>query len=125
MKSERESEPGQNGKAKRTRVAKPQAVLEQHSALIDAERSGDWMPAEELWEAAQAAVSQGKDVTLNLDKIDHLDASALQILLALDAEQKKKGLHLQLAKASSNLRDWFDYSGAAALFPMTEQRSND
>jgi len=83
------------------------------------------MPAEELWEAAQAAVSQGKDVTLNLDKIDHLDASALQILLALDAEQKKKGLHLQLAKASSNLRDWFDYSGAAALFPMTEQRSND
>ena len=125
MKSERESEPGQNGKAKRTRVAKPQAVLEQHSALIDAERSGDWMPAEELWEAAQAAVSQGKDVTLNLDKIDHLDASALQILLALDAEQKKKGLHLQLAKASSNLRDWFDYSCAAALFPMTEQRSND
>jgi len=83
------------------------------------------MPAEELWEAAQAAVSQGKDVTLNLDKIDHLDASALQILLALDEEQKKHGRHLQLANASSNLRYWFEYSGAAGYLSTTEQGNNE
>ena len=83
------------------------------------------MPAEELWEAAKAALNEGKDVTFNLDKIDHLDASALQILLALDAEQKKNGRHLQLVKASPNLRHWFEYSGAAAYFPVTEQESNE
>ncbi len=83
------------------------------------------MPAEELSEAAQAVLGQGKDVTLNLDKVDHLDASALQILLALDAEQKKRGRHLQLVNASANLRHWFEYSGAAGHFLMTEPKSNE
>jgi anti-anti-sigma factor len=125
MKSERATGQDGSGKAKRTRVAKPQAAPEQGTTSINAEHSGDWMPAEELWEAAQAAVSQGKEVALNLDKIEHLDASALQILLALDVEQKKYGRHLQLVNASSNLRRWFEYSGSAAYLPMTEQKSDD
>jgi len=106
MKNERDNGSGGDGKAKRTRANKPQVVLEQSSSSIDAERSGDWLPAEDLREAAKAAVNEDKDITINLDKIDHLDASALQILLALDTEQKKKGRHIQLAKASSNLRQW-------------------
>ena len=55
---------------------------------IYVDRSGDWMPAEELRAAALDALSQEKDVVLNLGNVDHLDASALQILLALEREQK-------------------------------------
>lgn len=93
--------------------------------IIAVERSGDWMPAEELRVAALAALDQGKDVTLDLDRVDHLDASALQILLALDAEQKKRGRNLQLAKASPHLRQWFEFAGVADHFSMAEWKSNE
>jgi len=74
------------------------------------------MPAEELREAALAALSRGKDVILNLDRVDHLDSSALQILLALQAEQRKQGRNLQLAKASPRLRKWFEFAGVDDRF---------
>jgi len=125
MKNEQLSGQCGNGKQKRSRIVKPEEVLDLEYASINAERSGDWMPAEELWEAAKAALNEGKDVTLNLEKIEHLDASAMQILLALDAEQKKNDRHLQLVNVSSNLRNWFEYSGADAYFPMTGQKSNE
>jgi len=59
----------------------------------------------------------GCDVTANLGNIDHLDASALQILLALDAEQKKQGWNLEIANASQHLWQWFEYAGAAVDRP--------
>lgn len=93
--------------------------------ILAVERSGDWMPAEELRDAALTAVGQGKDVTLDLDRVDHLDASALQILLALDAEQKKRGRNLQLAKASPHLRQWFEFAGVAEFFSMAERKDNE
>jgi hypothetical protein len=43
-------------KAKRTRVAKPQTQPNHGYSSIDIERSRDWMPAEELLEAAQATL---------------------------------------------------------------------
>jgi hypothetical protein len=49
-------------------------------SVVEVERLGDWMPVEELREAALKALGEGKDVTLNLKNVDHLDASALQIL---------------------------------------------
>ena len=125
MKSERTSGQDISCKAKKTRVAKPQAAIEHGSVSINAESSRDWMPVEELWKATQAAVSEGKDVLLNLDKLEYLDASALQILLALNAEQMNQGRQLQLVNASPNLRHWFEYSGAVALFPMTERKCNE
>lgn len=85
-------------------------------AFIEVERSGDWMPVEDLREAALAASGAGNDVTVNLDRIDHLDASSLQILLALDVEQKKRGTTLQLANPSPHLRQWFEFAGAAEHF---------
>ena len=85
-------------------------------AVIDAERAGRWMPAEELREAALAATKQGQDLTLNLNGIDHLEASALQVLLAADAEQRQQGRHLVLSNASPGLRQWLEYSGAAERF---------
>ncbi|MGA9672193.1 MAG: STAS domain-containing protein [Terracidiphilus sp.] len=104
------------GKEKRVRAAKPSVELNLRHTLINVERSGDWMPAEELREAALDALSQGSDINLNLDKIDHLDASALQILLALDAEQKKRERDLRLENASPRLRKWFEFAGVADQF---------
>lgn len=83
------------------------------------------MPAEELRDAALAVLREDRDVTVNLGKIDHLDASALQILLAFDAEQKKCGRSLQLANASAHLRQWFDYAGVADHFSMTGPKSDE
>jgi anti-anti-sigma factor len=81
-------------------------------AMLEAGRSGDWVPAEDLRESALAALAEGKDVTVNLNSIDYLDASALQILMALALEQKKAGQRLNLANVSASLQQWFDYSGA-------------
>ena len=83
------------------------------AVIIAAERCGDWMPAGELREAALAALAGSCDVTFNLDKLDHLDASALQILLALDEEQRKRGRQLHVANVSPDLGKWFEYSGTA------------
>jgi len=125
MTSERPKGLHKNGKAKRTHVVKPQTQSNHGHTAIDVERSGDWMPVEDLREAALGALGAVGDLTLNLDRIDHLDASALQILLALDTEQKKRGQNLHLANASLHLRQWFDFAGVADHFSMTERKGNE
>jgi len=92
------------------------------SVSICVERSGDWMPVEELQKAALEALQQGGDITLDLTNVDHLDASALQILLALDAEQKQRGHRLQLIRLSAQLRIWFGYAGALDIFSVEAVR---
>jgi anti-anti-sigma factor len=112
----------QNARSTKARRALP-AVLPAEQSMepiyIEVERSGDWMPAEELRKTALAASGENKNVIVNLGKVDHLDASALQILLALDADQKRRGHSLQLANASTHLRQWFEYAGVAECFLMT------
>jgi anti-anti-sigma factor len=105
-----------NAKAPRTRSTDPQAEQSPERIICEVERSGDWMPAEELRAVALGALEAGNDITLNLDRVDHLDASALQILLALSAEQKKRGRDFQLVNASPNLLQWFGFAGAADNF---------
>jgi anti-anti-sigma regulatory factor len=116
MTSERSKQDDRSAKARRARSSGPQAEQKPEPVFIEAERSGDWMPAEELREAALHLSAESSNVAVNLGNIDHLDASALQILLALDAEQKKQGRHLHLANASAHLREWFEYAGAADHF---------
>jgi len=105
-----------SGKAKRARLAKPRGEQIPARTVVEVKRSGDWMPADELRAAALSAVEACNDVTCNLGGIDHLNASALQILLALDAEQKRRGRRFELANASPPLRQWFEYAGAAEHF---------
>jgi anti-anti-sigma regulatory factor len=93
-------------------------------AVIDAERSGEWMPAEELRDRAMTALAANTGMTLNVDRIDHLDASAMQILLAIEAEEMNLGHHLHLVNASPKLRQWFELSGAADRF-FGDQRNAD
>jgi anti-anti-sigma factor len=83
------------------------------------------MPVEELREAALKVLSEGEDVTLNLKNVDHLDASALQILLTLGMEQKKRGRQLDLINVSPQLRQWFCYSGAGDQFFMIAEKNHD
>jgi anti-anti-sigma regulatory factor len=85
---------------------------------IEACRSGEWMPEEDLRTEALSALQAGGDVTVNLGNLEHLDASALQVLLALAAEQAKLGRKLELANASAHLRQWFEFAGAAERFSM-------
>lgn len=112
--------------AKVTKVHKKglRAKDKQEHTMIEVERSGDWMPAEELRDKSLSLLGEGRDITLNLDKVEYLDASALQILLALDMEQKKLGQHLHLENASPYLRQWFEFAGAGEQFALTERNGS-
>lgn len=125
MTAKRPKGTGRSTKAKGVGDVLPKEKSDQQHAVIELERSGEWMPAEELRETAIAALKASHDMTLNLDKIDHLDASAMQILLALDAEQKNRGQHLHLVNASPQLRQWFEFSGAAEHFLVNQQDANE
>jgi anti-anti-sigma regulatory factor len=113
-------------KVRRTRST-PRQEEEAHPEPqpISVERSGDWMPADELREAALAALPHGNGVTLNLDRIDHLDASALQILLALDTELKSQEQTLRLTHVSAHLLKWFEFAGAHEQFSLTGQSAHE
>ena len=110
-----------SGKKKDKSTAEPQPG---QNAVLVAQNSGQWLPAEDLKEMALKALAESRDISLDLSQIDHLDASALQILLALDLECKRAERVLHIENASPVLRQWFEYSGAvAALFPgPTENR---
>jgi ABC-type transporter Mla MlaB component len=130
MTVDRSKSQDRSAKERRALSTAPQAKPSQadpspEQRCIEVGSSGDWMPAEELWKAALAASGEGRDAAVNLGEIDHLDASALQILLALDAEQKKRGQKLELANASEHLRQWFAYAGVADQFFMSGTKSDE
>jgi len=100
--------PKGNGRRVKAATVPGTESRETQRVVIEVERSGDWMPAEELKEAAIAA----------------LDASAMQILLALEAEQKNRGQHLHLVNASPQLRQWFELSGAMGHFFENQWTAN-
>jgi anti-anti-sigma regulatory factor len=92
---------------------------------IDVECAGEWMPADELLASARSASANNADVDINLHNIHHLDASALQILLALDMEQKRCGQHLRLTEVSPQLLQWLELAGAAGNFSIAERSNHD
>jgi anti-anti-sigma regulatory factor len=115
-----------NGSGRRVKAAKAPGAQPQETqgVTIDVERCGDWMPAEELRDRAMTALAASAGMTLNLDRIDHLDASAMQVLLAIEAAEENLGQHLQLTHASAKLRQWFELSGATGHF-FENQRNAD
>ncbi len=83
-------------------------------------RSGEWMEAAEVrqWAMEQLARGAGEpapELVIDLEGLDHLDASALQVLLAMGAEQHRRGGSLRLEHVSASLERWFGYAGAADL----------
>jgi anti-anti-sigma factor len=87
-------------------------------------RSGEWMDPAEMRQAAGKyfewpEASTAGELALDLSGLEHLDASALQVLLAIRAEQLRRNGRLRLANASENLRKWFAWAGADDLFVGT------
>jgi ABC-type transporter Mla MlaB component len=100
------------------------------ASTIHAARSGQWMEPADLrrWAMEQiegrgnASPQNGsprkeaqRSLVLDLSRVEYLDASALQVLLAIQAEQRGRGAGFQLVNSSPQLRRWFEYAGAADL----------
>jgi anti-anti-sigma regulatory factor len=96
---------------KRKHMEKTSPIATVTETVILVTHEGEWLPPEELRAIALAAVDTDGSLTVNLEGVEHLDASALQMLLALAAERKKRGKGLRLANASLALSRWFEYAG--------------
>jgi len=73
-------------------------------------------PASELRDALLKALADGNDLKLDLAGLSHLEASILQVLLALQLEQLKSAKSLRLVNLSPELYRWFELAGAADRF---------
>jgi anti-anti-sigma factor len=73
------------------------------------------VPAGGIGELCKPVPALETNLVLDLRDIDYLEASALQIVLAIAAEQRRRGRHLQLVNASAELGRWFELAGAAGL----------
>jgi len=83
--------------------------------LTATESSGEWTPPDALREAALAILARDSKICVSLASVEHLDTSALQVLLALSAGVRGQDHTVELADVSPALRKWFGYAGATAL----------
>ena len=72
MANHRSKSHERNAKVPGAPSAAPQEEQERARTVIEVERSGDWMPVEDLRNAAMAALEAGNDVTFNLDKVKRM-----------------------------------------------------
>ncbi len=120
-------DPGSAIQPKQKTVGYDDAPAAPASVRIHAARSGQWIEAETLRCWAMEQIESRTDaspgivpaLTLDLSGLEHLDTSALQILLALDRKQRQRGSQLRLENPSQSLRRWFDYAGAGGLLGST------
>ena len=94
--------PKRRMKAKKLSEDGPLAERVQEGAIIELQNSGDWIPADELRKTALDALALSSDLTLNFNGIDNLDASALQILLAMEFEQKRRGTYSKQGRSRTS-----------------------
>ena len=94
-------------------------------------RSGEWMDAAELRacamthasgdrasdRASDLAAESAPHLVLDLKGLDHLDARALQVVLAIRAGERGRGRELALEHVSGSLSRWFAWAGAEDLIP--------
>ncbi len=83
--------------------------------LTVTDSSGDWVAPDLLQDAALAALRKQMDVRVSLEAVEHLDASALQILMALGASLERDAHKLELIEPPPALERWFQLAGATAL----------
>jgi len=111
------------GRAKRVKQSGESSQAEPAAAAasttLHAARSGQWVEAEAMrrWAMEQLGSPAGptRELVVDLGGLEHLDASALEVLLAIRAEQRVRNGVLRLVHASHGLRRWFEYAGAAGL----------
>ena len=71
----------------------------------------DVFVAADLYVTAKQLVVMGKDVTVTCALTEGFDASAVQILLALQADLRTKGKCLVMTDVSPSVKKWLAYSG--------------
>ncbi len=79
-------------------------------------RDGEWLPREEFYAQVLGLTTKGVDIVVDLFGVEYLDASSLQMLLALNVSQKSKSHALSITRASPGLMCWFGYAGAVQEF---------
>ena len=73
--------------------------------------------AEQLHRKATELADSGKDVVVTLKEAVRLDASALQVLLALREELSGSGKNLSLSGVPQQIRGYLELAGVSCLFP--------
>lgn len=78
----------------------------QTETLLHAARSGQWMDAAEMrnWAVERLTASEVRKIIVDLSLLEHLDSSALQVLLAIAAELRIRRGGLELGHASGSIR---------------------
>jgi anti-anti-sigma regulatory factor len=116
---------GMNKESVLQRAEDPTAVCR---AGIPAAAGGDWMGAFELRALLLDTIgaktgAEGNPassaVVVDLSGLEHLDAAALQVLLAADRELHGRGTGLQFQNCSPSLERWLRYAGAEDLLKGT------
>lgn len=79
-------------------------------------RDGGWLPVEEFYAQIIELSTKNVDIVVDLGGVEYLDASSLQMLLALNVAQKAGSCGLAIQHASPGLLCWFEYAGAVQEF---------
>ncbi len=94
-----------------SKIEQAPGVSERGTMLIHAAVDGGCMAAEELRQELMRAVSQNDIVTLDVSQLDHVNAAALQVLLAF-RRQREVG-DLCLIQVSASLASGLKLAGVA------------
>lgn len=89
-----------------------QVLLQLHGTI-------DVFVAADLYATAKQLTAIGKDVTITCAQTEGLDASALQILLALQTELHILGKRLILTDVPPPVEKWIGYGGLAKILLST------
>lgn len=80
----------------------------------------DLFAASELWDSARACARLGLEVEVDCSSLESLDASAVQILLALRRHLQKEGhASLKLTQLSERVATHLGHAGAWSLLDST------
>ncbi len=104
-----------------TKVKKATAIKRRKPASslpvsIHPVRDGEWLPRDEFFAELLECSTRSVDVVVDLFGIEYLDASSLQMLLALKVSLKSRSHALSITHASPGLMCWFEYAGAVKEF---------
>jgi anti-anti-sigma regulatory factor len=83
----------------------------------------DILAARQLHGEALLLAAAGGAVVVDCSRCERLDASALQILLALDAHFRERQATLRIVGGSPAVRAWLRVAGCASLLPAAHAGS--
>jgi len=93
--------------------------------MIQVNRAGEWMAAEELKSELLDWKDQNHAPVLDLAGINYMEASCLQVIVAFQNGNPDKGQALTFENISPGLREWIKFAGATDFFgKQTTEVSN-